>query len=68
MNEFEERLPISFIRKIQQRLSELKGSSQSLLMDTKNMYAVDFPFNASTVSMETLEAPSEWGLGFIKKL
>jgi myosin-5 len=67
-NEFEERVPISFIRKIQERLSVVKEPSQSLLMDTKLMFAVDFPYSPSTVSLETIEAPSEWELGFLKKL
>jgi len=68
MNEFEERVPISFIRKIQGRLSGTKEQSQSLLMDTKLLYAVNFPFSPSPVSLETIEAPAEWGLGFLRKL
>jgi len=68
MNEFEERVPISFIRKIQERLSTTKDQSQSLLMDTKLLFAVNFHFNPSPVSLESIEAPTEWGLGFLKKL
>jgi len=68
MNEFEERVPISFIRKIQERLSTTKDQSQSLLMDTKLLFAVNFQFAPSPVSLETIEAPTEWGLGFLKKL
>ena len=67
-NEFEERVPISFIRKIQERLKVTKEPSQTLLMDTKFLYAVSFPFTASPVGLETISAPAEWGLGFLKKL
>jgi len=68
MNEFEERVPISFIRKIQEQLSSTKEPSQSLLMDTKLLFAIDFQFSSSPVSLETIEAPAEWGLGFLRKL
>jgi len=68
MNEFEERVPISFIRKIQEQLSSTKEQSQSLLMDTKFLFAVNFQFIASPVSLDTIEAPTEWGLGFLRKL
>ena len=68
MNEFEERVPISFIRKIQERLSTTKESSQSLLMDTKLSFAVNFEFVPSPVSLETIETPAEWGLGLLRKL
>ena len=68
MNEFEERVPISFIRKIQEQLSSTKEQSQSLLMDTKFLFAVNFQFIPSPVSLETIEAPNEWGLGFLRKL
>jgi len=68
MNEFEERVPISFIRKIQERLSTTKEQSQSLLMDTKLLFAVNFQYSPSPVCLETIEAPTEWGLGFLRKL
>ena len=77
VNEFEERVPISFTRKIQERLSKREtGSSaagggahtQQMLMNTKFLYAVTFPFNPSSVGLETIEAPPDWGLGFLKRL
>jgi myosin-5 len=77
VNEYEERVPISFIRKIkeqlslsreQERLPSSKEQSQSLLMDTKLMFAVSFPFNPSPVSLETIEAPTQWGLHFLRKV
>jgi len=68
LNEFEERVPISFIRRIQERLSTTKEPSQSLLLDTKLLFAVSFQFTASPVSLDSIEAPAEWGLGFLRKL
>jgi len=68
MNEFEERVPISFIRKIQEQLASTKEQSQSLLMDTKLLFAVNFQFSPSPVCLEMIESPAEWGLGFLRKL
>ena len=70
VNEFEERVPISFIRKIQEKLSKRPstGQTQTLLMDTKFMYAVTFPFNPSTLLLDSIVAPPDWGLGFLKRL
>ncbi len=68
VNEFEERVPISFIRKIQEKLQARRDPSQTLLMDTKFLYAVTFPFNPSSLGLETIVPPAEWGLGFLKRL
>ena len=74
VNEFEERVPISFTRKIQEELSKRSTDganplqAQQLLMNTKFLYAVTFPFNPSSVGLETVEAPPDWGLGFLKRL
>jgi len=68
MNEFEERVPNSFIRKIQEKLSASKSPTQSLLMDTKMHYAVSFQFTPSSIALETVAAPTEWGLGFLRKI
>lgn len=70
VNEFEEKVPISFIRKIQEKLSSRSTTSQTqtLLMDTKFLFAVTFPFNPSNVALETISAPLEWGLGFLKRI
>lgn len=69
LNEFEERVPVSFIRKIQEKLSgNTKDSSQSLLMDTKFVYAITFKFSPSSLALETVSAPDEWSLGVLKKI
>lgn len=69
LNEYEERVPVTFIRKIQEKLSGSgKDSMQSLLMDTKFVYAIEFKFSPSSLALETVSAPVEWDLGFLKKI
>lgn len=68
VNEFEERVPITFIRKIQDKLTSRHDSTQTLLMDTKFLYAITFPFNPSSIGLDTIAVPVEWGLGFLKRL
>lgn len=68
VNEFEERVPISFIRKIQDKLTSRHDSSQTLLMDAKFLFAITFPFNPSSVGLETITSPVEWALGILKRL
>uniref|UniRef100_A0A8C9SJR6 Unconventional myosin-Va n=1 Tax=Scleropages formosus TaxID=113540 RepID=A0A8C9SJR6_SCLFO len=64
MNEFEERVSIAFIRTIQARLRDRKESLQ-LLMDTKMIFPVTFPFNPSSLSLDTIQIPSSLNLGFL---
>ncbi|XP_052263994.1 unconventional myosin-Va-like isoform X4 [Dreissena polymorpha] len=59
VDEFEERVPISFIRKIQQKLKERESTDTSLLMDLKFSYSVTFPFNPSSIALETIEVPEQ---------
>ncbi|XP_014666593.1 PREDICTED: unconventional myosin-Vb-like [Priapulus caudatus] len=70
VNEFEERVPVSFIRKIQEHLKSRQDgdASQTLLMDTKFTYPVRFPFNPSQVQLEQIAAPDCLGLQFLKRL
>uniref|UniRef100_A0A0B7BI25 Dilute domain-containing protein n=1 Tax=Arion vulgaris TaxID=1028688 RepID=A0A0B7BI25_9EUPU len=70
VDEFEERVPIAFIRKIQAKLKqrdEQGTTSTTLLMDTKYSYPVTFPFNPSSVSLESVLVPEELHLGFLIK-
>jgi len=74
VDEFEERVPIAFIRKIQTKLkarTETAGAGiagpSSLLMDTKYSYPVTFPFNPSAVGLDTLSVPETLHLGFLNK-
>jgi len=68
VNEFEERVPVSFIRKIQERMKSRKDTTQTLLMDTKFVFAVSFPFSPLTVGLETVAVPADWSLGCLKRL
>ncbi|XP_012861795.2 unconventional myosin-Va [Echinops telfairi] len=67
VNEFEERVSVSFIRTIQVRLRDRKDSPQ-LLMDAKHTFPVTFPFNPSSLALETIQIPTSLGLGFISRV
>ncbi|KAK3604422.1 hypothetical protein CHS0354_008749 [Potamilus streckersoni] len=68
VDEFEERVPITFIRKIQERLKGRPPSDNTLLMDLKFSYSVTFPFNPSSIAMETIEVPESLHMGFLTRL
>lgn len=66
VDDFEERVHPAFIRKIQAKLKlQGKTPSSTLLMDTKFSYPVTFPFNASSVALETITLPEELHLNFL---
>ncbi|XP_031420586.1 unconventional myosin-Va isoform X2 [Clupea harengus] len=67
MNEFEQRVTSSFIKAIEACLKNRKESSQ-LLMDTKNIFPVTFPFIPSPVALETIQIPSSLSLGFLTRV
>ncbi|XP_064169741.1 unconventional myosin-Va isoform X3 [Anguilla rostrata] len=67
VNEFEERVSIMFIRTIQTRLRDRKESPQ-LLMDTKIIYPVTFPFNPSSLALESIHIPGSLNLGFLTRV
>ncbi|XP_056595424.1 unconventional myosin-Va-like [Triplophysa dalaica] len=67
MNEFEERVSISFIKSTQTLLKDRKESSQ-LLMDAKIIFPVTFPFNPSPVALETIQLPSSLNLNFLTRV
>ncbi|KAF0309549.1 Unconventional myosin-Va [Amphibalanus amphitrite] len=71
-DEYEERVPISFIRKVQEHLQqhrdpETDGSAR-LLMDSKFAFPVRFPFNPSNIRLEDIEIPDILNLPMLKKL
>ncbi|XP_051975365.1 LOW QUALITY PROTEIN: unconventional myosin-Va-like [Xyrauchen texanus] len=67
VNEFEERVSISFIKSIQTLIKDRKESSQ-LLMDAKIIYPVTFPFNPSSVALEAIQLPSSLNLSFLTRV
>ncbi|XP_035538301.1 unconventional myosin-Va isoform X8 [Morone saxatilis] len=67
VNEFEERVSVSFIRTIQTRLRD-RCESPQLLMDTKMIYPVTFPFSPSSLALETIQIPSSLNLAFLTRV
>ncbi|XP_076081193.1 uncharacterized protein LOC143052106 isoform X12 [Mytilus galloprovincialis] len=67
VDEFEERVPVSFIRKIQKKLQGRQEADNTLLMDTKYTFPVTFPFNPSSIAMETIDVPEQLHLGFLNR-
>ncbi|XP_035995762.1 unconventional myosin-Vb isoform X2 [Fundulus heteroclitus] len=64
LNEFEERVTVSFIRNIQSNLQERNDPPQ-LLMDTKHTFPVLFPYTPSALSLEGMHIPASLGLDFL---
>uniref|UniRef100_H3A979 Unconventional myosin-Vb n=1 Tax=Latimeria chalumnae TaxID=7897 RepID=H3A979_LATCH len=67
LNEFEERVTVAFIRNIQAHLQERNDPPQ-LLLDFKHMFPVLFPFNPSSLSMDTLHIPASLNLNFLSQV
>ncbi|KAG1680851.1 Unconventional myosin-Va [Nymphon striatum] len=71
-DDYEERVPISFIRKIQSTLAERPNSADQsknvLLMDTKFAFPVRFPFNPSNIQLEDIVIPEATDLIMLKKV
>ncbi|XP_062402519.1 unconventional myosin-Va [Sardina pilchardus] len=67
VNEFEERVAPTFIKTIEACLQGRKESSQ-LLMETKNIFPVTFPFHHSSVALETILIPNSLNLGFLTRV
>ncbi|XP_067339483.1 unconventional myosin-Vb isoform X1 [Channa argus] len=67
LNEFEERVTVSFIRNIQKCLQERNDPPQ-LLVDTKYTFPVLFPYTPSALSLETLHIPASLGLDFLTRV
>nr|XP_045614507.1 unconventional myosin-Va-like isoform X4 [Procambarus clarkii] len=70
-DEFEERVPITFIHKIQAKLqarAEGEQAQATLLMNTKFAFPVRFPFNPSSIHLEDVELPEALPLSMLKKV
>ncbi|KAJ8247859.1 hypothetical protein GJAV_G00251350 [Gymnothorax javanicus] len=66
VNEFEERVTVTFIETIQNRLPDRK--SPRLLMDTRVIYPVTFPFNPSSLVLDTIHIPTSLNLNFLTRV
>ncbi|XP_069043010.1 unconventional myosin-Vb isoform X1 [Lepisosteus oculatus] len=67
LNEFEERVTVSFIRDIQGLLRD-RNDPPHLLVDTKHTFPVLFPYTPSALSLETLHIPANLGLDFLTRV
>nr|XP_048275392.1 unconventional myosin-Vb isoform X1 [Myodes glareolus] len=67
LNEFEERVTVSFIRTIQAQLQE-RSDPQQLLLDSKHMFPVLFPFNPSSLTMDSIHIPACLNLEFLNEV
>lgn len=75
LDEYEERVPASFLRKIQLELQKRRGDSGSLsdqqgqlMMDSKMVFPVRFPFKPSKIRLEEVEIPDCLELPMLKKV
>lgn len=69
-DELEDRIPITFIRKVQEELQKRPdpAAQSKLLMDTKFAFTVRFPFSPSSIKLEDIEIPSVLNLPMLKKV
>ncbi|XP_058413067.1 unconventional myosin-Vb isoform X2 [Diceros bicornis minor] len=67
LNEFEERVTVGFIRTIQAQLQE-RNDPQQLLLDFKHMFPVLFPFNPSSLTMDSIHIPACLNLEFLNEV
>ncbi|KAK3555272.1 hypothetical protein QTP86_014884 [Hemibagrus guttatus] len=67
LNEFEERVTVSFIRDIQNLLQGRTENNQ-LLVDTKHTFPVLFPYTPSALSLETMHIPASLNLDFLGRV
>ncbi|NWV19032.1 MYO5B protein, partial [Origma solitaria] len=67
VNEFEERVTVAFIRNIQKQLQERNDPPQ-LLLDFKHTFPVLFPFNPSSITMDSIHLPASLNLDFLNKV
>ncbi|KAM9508315.1 unconventional myosin-Vb isoform 2-T2 [Guaruba guarouba] len=67
VNEFEERVTVAFIRDIQMHLQERNDPPQ-LLLNFNHVFPVLFPFNPSSITMDSIELPASLNLEFLNKV
>ncbi|KAM9376468.1 unconventional myosin-Vc [Pholidichthys leucotaenia] len=67
IDDFEKRVPSSFVRKVQLLLQNHDGSIQ-LMLDTQYRFQVMFPFCVSSQPLELLQVPTSLHLDFLTRL
>ncbi|XP_050443210.1 unconventional myosin-Va isoform X2 [Adelges cooleyi] len=66
----EERISMDFIRRVKDKLEERPEcqDKEKLLMDTKFVFPVTFPFHPSNIRLEDIEVPQVLNLPMLKKM
>ncbi|KAM4676381.1 unconventional myosin-Vc [Discoglossus pictus] len=67
IDDFEKRVTPSFVRKVQSMLSNREDGSQ-LMLDSKYLFQVTFPFSPSPHALEMIQIPSSLKLGFLTRI
>ncbi|XP_019883807.2 unconventional myosin-Va [Camponotus floridanus] len=67
-DDYESRVPVSFIKKVQDKLKERGENNEQLLMDLNYSYPIRFPFNPSDIRLEDIEVPEVLHLSMLKKV
>ncbi|VVC36488.1 Hypothetical protein CINCED_3A024235 [Cinara cedri] len=66
----EERISMDFIKKVKDKLEERPEcqDKEKLLMDTKYVYPITFPFHPSNIRLEDIEVPEVLNLHMLQKI
>ncbi|NXU98890.1 MYO5C protein, partial [Cettia cetti] len=67
IDDFEKRVTPSFVRKVQAVLNNREDVPQ-LMLDTKHLFQVTFPFTPSPHALELIQVPSSFKLGFLTRV
>uniref|UniRef100_A0A8B9D1D1 Myosin VC n=1 Tax=Anser brachyrhynchus TaxID=132585 RepID=A0A8B9D1D1_9AVES len=67
IDDFEKRVAPSFVRKVQAMLNNREDVPQ-LMLDTKYLFQVTFPFTPSPHALEMIQVPSSFKLGFLTRV
>uniref|UniRef100_A0A8C5MY75 Myosin VC n=1 Tax=Leptobrachium leishanense TaxID=445787 RepID=A0A8C5MY75_9ANUR len=67
IDDFEKRVPPSFVRKVQSMLNTREENSQ-LMVDSKYLFQVTFPFSPSPHALEMIQVPSSLKLSFLTRI
>ncbi|XP_053573457.1 unconventional myosin-Vc [Bombina bombina] len=67
IDDFEKRVTPSFVRKVQSMLSNREDGSQ-LMLDSKYLFQVTFPYSPSPHALEKIQIPSSLKLGFLTRI
>uniref|UniRef100_A0A8C3VB28 Myosin VC n=1 Tax=Catharus ustulatus TaxID=91951 RepID=A0A8C3VB28_CATUS len=69
IDDFEKRVTPSFVRKVQVRaMLNNREDVPQLMLDTKHLFQVTFPFSPSPHALELIQVPSSFKLGFLTRV